>query len=61
MTTFTGRDDVLALLIHLGYLGYDDETSEVYIPNNEVLDEFNTSTKGSEWVESFKSFEISQR
>ncbi|SFC60764.1 AAA family ATPase [Butyrivibrio sp. YAB3001] len=61
MTTFTGRDDVLSLLIHLGYLGYDDETSEVYIPNNEVLDEFNTSTKGSEWVESFKSFEISQR
>lgn len=60
MTTFTGRDDVLALLIHLGYLGYDDETSEVYIPNKEIWDEFNSSTKGNEWVNSFKTFEISQ-
>ena len=50
MTTFTCRDDVLSLLIHLGYLGYDDATSEVYIPNKEILDEFITSTKGNEWV-----------
>lgn len=60
MTTFTGRDDVLSLLIHLGYLGYDDETSEVYIPNKEIWDEFNASTKSSEWVDSFKSFQVSQ-
>ena len=60
MTTFTGRDDVLSLLIHLGYLGYDDETSEVYIPNKEIWDEFNSSTKGNEWINSFKAFEISQ-
>ncbi|MCR5609735.1 MAG: AAA family ATPase [Lachnospiraceae bacterium] len=45
MTTFTGRDDVLSLLVHLGYLGFDDEKSEVFIPNNEILDEFKTSTK----------------
>lgn len=43
MTTFTGRDDVLSLLIHLGYLGYDDEMSAVFIPNREILDEFKTS------------------
>ncbi len=60
MTTFSGRDDVLSLLIHLGYLGYDDNTSEVYIPNKEILDEFKTSTKSGEWVDTFKSFEISQ-
>ncbi|SFQ25353.1 PD-(D/E)XK nuclease superfamily protein [Butyrivibrio proteoclasticus] len=60
MTTFTCRDDVLSLLIHLGYLGYDDGTSEVYIPNREILEEFKASTKGTEWVDSFKSFEISQ-
>ena len=52
MTTFTGKDDVLSLLVHLGYLGYDDETSEVFIPNDEILDEFKTSTKDSEWVDS---------
>jgi predicted negative regulator of RcsB-dependent stress response len=60
MITFTGKDDVLSLLIHLGYLGYDDAAGEIYIPNKEILDEFKTSTKGSEWVESFKAFDISQ-
>ena len=60
MTTFTGRDDVLSLLIHLGYLGFDDERSEVFIPNREILDEFKTSTKGKEWASTFKSFETSQ-
>ena len=60
MTTFTGRDDVLSLLIHLGYLGYDDETGEVFIPNREILDEFRTSTKTDEWIESFETFRISQ-
>lgn len=59
MTTFTGRDDVFSLLIHLGYLGFDQETSEVFIPNREILDEFETSTKSDEWVSTFKSFELS--
>ena len=48
MTTFNGRDDVLSLLVHLGYLGFDDETSEVFIPNKEILDEFRSSTKPGE-------------
>jgi len=59
MTTFTGRDDVLSLLIHLGYLGFDDERGEVFIPNREILDEFKTSTKGREWVSTFRAFETS--
>ena len=60
MTTFHSRDDVLALLIHLGYLGYDDETSEVFIPNREIMDEFRTSTRSGEWKDPFESFEISR-
>ena len=60
MMTFHQKDDVLALLIHLGYLGYDDETSEVFIPNREILDEFRTSTKSAEWISTFKAFELSQ-
>ncbi|MBQ9210675.1 MAG: AAA family ATPase [Clostridia bacterium] len=59
MTTFHSRDDVLSLLIHLGYLGYDDEQSEVFIPNREILDEFKTSTKSEEWVSTFKAFDTS--
>ena len=60
MTTFHGRDDVLSLLIHLGYLGYDDETGEVFIPNKEILDVFKSSTKTDEWIDTFVSFKISQ-
>ena len=60
MTTFHGREDILSLLIHLGYLGYDDEYSEVFIPNKEILDEFKTSTKSSEWTEPFRAYERSK-
>ncbi len=58
MTTFTCRDDVLSLLVHLGYLGYDDETSEVFIPNKEILDEFRTSTRSSEWIDTCNRVKI---
>ena len=60
MTTFHGRDDVLALLIHLGYLGYDNRTSEVFVPNREVMDEFRASTRSPEWVGPLRAFERSK-
>ena len=60
MTSFHSRDDVLTLLIHLGYLGYDAETREVSIPNKEILDELKNSTDSSEWIGTFKSFRQSQ-
>ena len=40
MTTIRCRDDVLTLLVHLGYLAYDMEEKSVYIPNEEVREEF---------------------
>ena len=36
MTTFENADDVLTLLVHLGYLAYDFVQEEVYIPNREI-------------------------
>jgi len=59
MTTFESRDDILSLLIHLGYLGYDKALGEVFIPNKEILEEFKNSTDDKIWVETFKSFRIS--
>ncbi|MBQ7564360.1 MAG: AAA family ATPase [Lachnospiraceae bacterium] len=59
MTTFTCRDDVLAVLIHLGYLKYNLETKEVSIPNKEILEEFKVSTRSDEWIDTFESFKIS--
>ncbi len=60
MTTLRGRDDVLSLLVHLGYLGYDAGTGEVFVPNREVLDEFRTSTRAPEWEGPLRAFERSK-
>ncbi len=40
LITFQNRDDVLTLLIHLGYLAYNEETKKVHIPNEEIRLEF---------------------
>lgn len=40
MTSLESRDDVFTLLVHLGYLAYDIDTKEVFIPNEEVREEF---------------------
>ncbi len=40
MTTIKSKDDVLTLLIHLGYLAYDADSRSVRIPNEEIQEEF---------------------
>ena len=40
LVTFQNRNDVLTLLIHLGYLAYEEETGKVHIPNEEIRLEF---------------------
>ena len=49
MTTLKTRDDVLTLLIHLGYLTYDKKASTVYIPNQEIAQEFMNAVDGKGW------------
>lgn len=51
MTSFRSRDDVLTLLVHLGYLAFDLEKSEVFIPNQELIDEFKNSVEDGGWEE----------
>jgi hypothetical protein len=45
------RDDLLTLLIHLGYLSYDYETSTVRVPNEEVRSELRRALEGSRHAE----------
>ena len=45
LVTFHGKDDVLTLLIHLGYLAYDEETESVHIPNEEIKKEFSKTIR----------------
>ena len=42
-------DDVLTLLVHLGYLSYDPVFGRVMIPNTEVADEFKNSIRVCGW------------
>ncbi|MCD7883753.1 MAG: AAA family ATPase [Lachnospiraceae bacterium] len=49
ITSFRNKDDVLTLLIHLGYLAYDQKKKEVYIPNQEVTEAFQSAIKGGKW------------
>lgn len=51
LTSFENKDDVLTLLIHLGYLAYDQPAGVAYIPNREVAEIFRVSTKGGRWRE----------
>lgn len=60
MVTFHSRDDVLTLLVHLGYLGYRSDTEEVFIPNNEILNEYVTSISNSDWGEVSKALKNSK-
>ncbi len=47
MVNIHNRDDVLTLLVHLGYLAYNSNERAVYIPNKEVRAEFIRATKNS--------------
>ena len=51
MVTFVTKDDVLTLLIHLGYLTYDFYTKEVSIPNYEISEQFASTIKVMGWSE----------
>ena len=59
MTTFHTKDDVLTLLIHLGYLGYNFDSKCVFIPNHEIQGEYVTAVSVSGWGEVSKSLKNS--
>lgn len=49
MRNFKIKDDILTLLIHLGYLGYDFRTEEAFIPNKEITREFENAMSVGGW------------
>ncbi|MBR1932781.1 MAG: AAA family ATPase, partial [Prevotella sp.] len=49
MSDVRSKNDVLTVLIHLGYLAYDWDTDECYIPNREVAGEMVNAVKSSHW------------
>ena len=60
MNVINSRNDVLTVLIHLGYLAYNRDTNRCYIPNKEVADEMNNAVQSTEWSQLAKTLENSQ-
>lgn len=61
MRNFRTKDDVLTLLIHLGYLAYDSENEEAFIPNKEIIREFENAMSVGGWQEVMRVLKASER
>ena len=61
MSIVRSKDDVLTLLIHLGYLSYDWRGNECYIPNREVAGEMLNAVEASRWEHVAKAVEQSRQ
>ncbi len=51
LTKVDSKDAALTVLIHLGYLAYDEENESCYIPNYEIKQEFQRALKKLDWKE----------
>ena len=49
LTRVNSRDAALTVLIHLGYLAYDEKTKSCYIPNYEISLEFENALQDLHW------------
>ena len=61
MSIIRSKDDVLTVLIHLGYLSYDWRRSECYIPNKEVAGEMVNAVEANNWTHVVKAVEASEQ
>lgn len=61
MRNLRTKDDVLTLLIHLGYLAYDSEREEAFIPNKEIAGEFENAMSVSGWPEIMRILKASDK
>jgi hypothetical protein len=59
MTSIQSRDDVLTLLVHLGYLAYDACEKTVRIPNEEIRQEFVAAVENGKHKELAKLIQTS--
>ena len=60
MRIVRSKNDVLTVLIHLGYLAYDWDSQECYIPNKEVGDEFLNAIEDTSWTKVVDTITASQ-
>ena len=61
MKNVRNRDDVLTVLIHLGYLAYDEDTEEAYVPNEEVRSTLKRIISDVSWTPVIQAIDASDR
>ena len=61
MVTFKTKDDILTLLVHLGYLAFDETKEEAFIPNLEISQEFMRAVKVGGWDGLMDAIDSSER
>jgi len=61
MTIFDFADDVLTLLVHLGYLTYNYQNKTVSIPNEEIKGEFVNTIESLRWGNVVNAINNSQK
>ena len=61
MRNLATKDDVLTLLIHLGYLAYDSRREEAFIPNREIAGEFKNAMSVGGWPEVMRILQASEK
>ena len=49
VNVINSKNDVLTVLIHLGYLSYNRDTNECYVPNKEIGLEFENAVEDTGW------------
>ena len=61
MSVIQSRDDVLTVLIHLGYLSYDRRKKECYVPNYEVAGELSNAVEETDWANVVEAIQQSKQ
>jgi ribosomal protein S8 len=61
MTSFKSKNDVITVLIHLGYLAYDQDKKEAYVPNEEVRLAFENTISSTDWTPVIEAINKSER
>ena len=61
MTLIQSKDDVLTVLIHLGYLSFNWRKNECYVPNYEVAGELSNAVEDTGWELVVKALRQSEK
>ena len=61
MSVVRSKDDVFTVLIHLGYLSYNWQKNECYIPNHEVAGEMVNAVEDNNWSHVAEALQASEQ